>query len=148
MRAQEFVTSPSMLAEGMASRIDQWIEDTLARITGEPRDWDKMTDRLRRRVDRAAAAAPTEPIARELIDKILADQRVQREMEQLAWQQKTTVEKIKAMIYAFGGKFVARAIEKWQNMSVQQRRELAANTVKALLELVLIILRALAKSRR
>jgi hypothetical protein len=137
-----------MLAEGMASRIDQWIEDALARITGEPRDWDKMTDRLRSRVDRAAAAAPTEPIARELIDKILADQRIQREMEQLAWQQKTTVEKIKAMIYAFGGKFVTRAIEKWQNMSDRQKRELAANTVKALLELVLIILRALAKSKR
>jgi len=148
MRAQEFVTSPSMLAEGMASRIDQWIEDTLARITGQPRNWDKMTDRLRSRVDRAAAAAPTEPIARELIDKILADQRIQREMEQLAWQQKTTVEKIKAMIYAFGGKFVARTVAKWQNMSAQQRRELAANTVKALLELVLIILRALAKSKR
>lgn len=148
MRVQEFVTSPSMLAEGMASRIDQWIEDTLARITGEPRDWDKMTDRLRSRVNRAAAAAPTEPIARELIDKILADQRTQRDMERLAWQQKTTVGKIKAMIYTFGGKFVARAMAKWQNMSAQQRRELAANTVKALLELVLIILRALAKSRR
>lgn len=137
-----------MLAEGMASRIDQWIEDTLARITGEPRDWDKMTDRLRSQVDRAAAAAPTEPISRELIDKILRDQRIQREMEQLAWQQKTTVEKIKAMIYAFGGKFVARALAKWQNMSAQQRRELVANTLKALLELVLIILRGLAKSRR
>jgi hypothetical protein len=58
------------------------------------------------------------------------------------------VEKIKAMIYAFGGKFVARAVAKWRGMSDREKRELLANTVKALLELVLIILRALAKSRR
>jgi hypothetical protein len=148
MRAKEIIIENILLDESIASRIDQWIEDALARITGQPRDWDKMTPYLRKKVDRAAAAAPTEPVPRELIDKILADERIQREMERLAWQKKTTVEKIKAIIYAFGGKFVARAIEKWRGMSDRQKRELLANTVKALMELVLIILRALAKSRR
>jgi len=148
MKINELINEDIVLEESIASRIDQWIENALARITGQPRDWDKMTDRLRSRVDRAVAAAPTEPVPRELIDKILADERIQREMEQLAWQQKTTVEKIKAMIYAFGGKFVTRAIEKWRSMSDRQKRELLANTLKALMELVLIILRALAKSKR
>jgi len=148
MKINELITEDIILDESMASRIDQWIEDALARITGQPRDWDKMTPYLRSKVDQAAASAPTEPVPRELIDKILADERIQREMERLAWQQKTTVEKIKAIIYAFGGKFVTQAIEKWRGMSDRQKRELLANTVKALLELVLIILRALAKSKR
>jgi hypothetical protein len=148
MRAQEFVPRSSILDESMASRIDQWIEDALAKLTGQPKNWDKMSQYMSDKVDRAAAAAPTEPLPREVIDKILDDEKIKKEMERLAWQRRTSVEKIKSIVHAFGGKFVERALAKWRGMSDRQRRELFTNTLKALMELVLIILKALAKSKR
>ena len=148
MRAQEFVPRSSILDESMASRIDQWIEDALAKITGQPKDWDKMSRYTSMRAQQAADAAPTEPLHREVIDKILDDEKIKKEMERLAWQRQTSVEKIKSIVHAFGGKFVERALAKWRGMSDRQRRELVTDTLKALMELVLIILKALAKSKR
>jgi hypothetical protein len=88
------------------------------------------------------------PVPRELIDKILSDEKIKKEMERLALERQTTVEKIKSVVYAFGGKFVERAIQRWKSMSAKDRRDLVTNTLKALMELVLIILKALAKSKR
>jgi hypothetical protein len=87
-------------------------------------------------------------VSQQVLDKIIADARIQKELEQAAWAQKTTVEKIKQIIYMFGGKFVSEAAKKWQRMSERDRSDLISNTFKALLELVLIILNALIKSRR
>ena len=148
MRAQEFVIEPHYLDESIASRIDDWIENTLRKLLGEPADYDKMTPWLSDKVAQAMKDAPTEPVSQQVLDKIIADARIQKELEQAAWAQKTTVEKIKQIIYMFGGKFVSEAAKKWQRMSERDRSNLISNTFKALLELVLIILNALIKSRR
>jgi hypothetical protein len=137
-----------LLDESVTSKIDQWINSTLAKITGEPKNWDKMSQYMSVRVQQASDAAPKEPVPRELIDKILSDEKIKKEMERLALERQTTVEKIKSVVYAFGGKFVERAIQRWKSMSAKDRRDLVTNTLKALMELVLIILKALAKSKR
>jgi hypothetical protein len=55
-----------LLDESVTSKIDQWINSTLAKITGEPKNWDKMSQYMSVRVQQASDAAPKETCSKRI----------------------------------------------------------------------------------
>jgi hypothetical protein len=144
MRIQEVVEQSYQLDESITSKIDDWIEDNLRKLFGEPKDYDKMTPWMSDKIEKSMKSAPTEPVPREVIEKILANKKIQQELERAAQAQRTTVEKIKPYLMYFVNKF----IERWRRIPARDRQNFWKDLLMAVFRLIMFILQILAKSKR
>ena len=95
MRICEVLEQPYQLEEGLASWLDNKIEELFDRVFGtikplKPGDFDKLVGKIR--------PNETEQEVRANVERYLEKARLEREAEELAQKNKTTVEKVKEFL--------------------------------------------------
>lgn len=147
MKISEILTE-DILNESIGSTIDKWIDEKVRYLLNLGHVSDKVSPAMTKKSSDAVSRAPQQGIPKELIDKLLNDYRIQKEIERVAWEKRTTVEKIKEIISIYGYKFISAFSDKWDSMSERDKKAIFRSIQEALIKLIMFILNALISSKK
>ena len=136
MKAHEFIIESYQLDEGLGDWIEKKMDQLLSNLPGpaKPGPVD---------MSKSPANIPDD-VAEKLVADFMAKKENQRLLQQAAYAQKTTIEKIKPYLMYFVGGFVDR----WKQLSGLDKRRILQDLAMGVFKLLMFILEAMIKSKR